>query len=71
MAANNPEQHRMLIAFTIWSSAAHAAVMAMQAVTDGHEMGHMLGDVPVLFLVAIVLGYLSFGTARDMALRGA
>jgi hypothetical protein len=33
--------------------------MAIQAVTDGHEMGHMLGDVPALFLVAIVLGYLN------------
>jgi hypothetical protein len=68
MAARDPQRNRSLIAFTVWSSAAHAAVMAVQAMTDGHEMGHMLGDVPALFLVAIVLGYLSFETSRDQAL---
>lgn len=61
IASRNPGQHRSLISFTIWSSAVHAAVMAVQAVVDGHEMSHMLGDVPALFLVAIVLGYLSSG----------
>jgi hypothetical protein len=59
LAARNPAAHRSLISFTVWSSAAHGGVMAIQAVTDGHEMGHMLGDVPALFLVAIVLGYLN------------
>lgn len=58
MASRNPEGHRSLISFTIWSSAAHAAVMAVQALSDSHEMGHLLGDVPALFLVAIVLGFL-------------
>lgn len=65
MASRNPGRYRSLISFTVWSSAAHAAVMAVQAVTDGHEMGHMLGDVPALFLVAIVLGYLSAGTPAE------
>jgi len=31
--------------------------------SDGNEMGHMLGDVPALILVAIVLGYLNSGSA--------
>jgi hypothetical protein len=31
IASRNPAQHRSLISFTIWSSAAHAAVMAVQA----------------------------------------
>ena len=65
IASRNPAQHRSLVSFTIWSSAAHAAVMAVQAVSDGHEMGHLIGDVPALFLVAIVLGYLSSGLAAD------
>jgi hypothetical protein len=65
IASRNPAQHCSLISFTIWSSAAHAAVMAVQAVRDGHEMGHLIGDVPALFLVAIVLGYLSSGASAN------
>lgn len=59
MAARNPDEHRSLISFTVWSSAAHALVMAAQAMTDGAETGHLLGDIPALLLVAIVLGYLN------------
>lgn len=32
--------------------------MAYQAVTDPMEHGHLLGDVPALFLIAIVLAVL-------------
>src|SRR4051812_14657242 len=45
-AAGNPVEHRSLIAFAAWSSAAHGAVMAIQAMKDSLEMGHMMGDVP-------------------------
>lgn len=58
LAARDPAAHRSLISFTVWSSLAHGAVMALQALSDGAETGHLLGDVPALFLVAIVLGYL-------------
>jgi len=58
-AAKNPAANKSLISFTIWSSVAHAGIMAVQAMSDGHEIGHMLGDVPALLLVAGVLGYLS------------
>jgi hypothetical protein len=58
-AARNPSEHRSLISFTIWSSVVHAGIMAIQATTDGHEMGHLAGDVPALLLVAAVLRYLS------------
>jgi hypothetical protein len=37
----------------------HAGIMAIQALYDGHEMGHLVGDVPALLLVAGVLWYLS------------
>ncbi|MEZ5757642.1 MAG: DUF6632 domain-containing protein [Emcibacteraceae bacterium] len=59
MASKNPAEHASLISFTIWSSLAHGIIMGVQAVTDGNEMGHMLGDVPALILVALVLWILS------------
>ena len=59
IAANNPAENRSLIWFTVWSSVVHAAVMAIQALGDKAEHGHLLGDVPALFLVAIVLGALA------------
>jgi hypothetical protein len=55
IAARDPAAHRSLIYFTIWSSIAHAGIMAAQAITDGHELGHLIGDVPALLLVAAVL----------------
>ena len=58
-AARNPSEHRSLISFTILSSVVHAGIMAIQAMHDGHEMGHLVGDVPALLLVAAVLWYLS------------
>lgn len=61
MAARNPSEHRSLIGFAIWSSVVHALIMAAQAVNDGHEMGHLAGDVPALLLVAAVLWYLTPG----------
>jgi uncharacterized protein DUF6632 len=58
-AARNPSEHRSLISFTIWSSIVHGVIMAVQAIYDGHEMSHLVGDVPALLLVAAVLWYLS------------
>lgn len=55
LAAKNPAEHRSLIAFTIWSSVVHAVIMAVQALGDPAETGHLVGDVPALLLVAIVL----------------
>ena len=44
------------ISFTIWSSLVHGGVMAVQAAMNPHHhIGHLYGDVPALFLVAIVL----------------
>ena len=58
-AARNPAEHRSLISFTIWSSIVHAGIMAVQAAFDGHEIGHLVGDVPALLLIAAVLWCLS------------
>ena len=58
LAARHPLAHRSLIAFTVWSSVVHAGIMAVQSIGDPMDRGHLLGDVPVLFLVALVLGLL-------------
>jgi hypothetical protein len=55
MAARNPQEHRSLIWFTVWSSVVHGGIMAVQSISAEHQR-HLLGDVPALFLVAIVLG---------------
>jgi hypothetical protein len=63
-AARNPSEHRSLISFAVWSSVAHAAIMAAQSIYDPHERGHLVGDVPALLLVAVVLGFLFPGRAK-------
>src|SRR4051812_24576252 len=54
-AAGNPARDLSLIWFTVWSSLAHAAVMAYYSFTDQSQMGHLWGDVAALVLVALVL----------------
>ncbi len=58
-AARKPEDHLSLIWFTIWSSLVHGSIMAVQAVIDPAERGHLVGDVPAMILVAIVLAFLA------------
>ncbi|WP_423822322.1 DUF6632 domain-containing protein [Salinisphaera sp. SPP-AMP-43] len=59
LAARDPLANLSLIWFTVWSSAVHGAVMAVQAVTQPEQMGHLLGDVPALFIVAAALTLLT------------
>jgi hypothetical protein len=58
IASRNPDEHRSLIWFTVWSSVVHAVIMAAQGFSDPAEHGHLVGDVPALLIVAIVLGAL-------------
>ena len=58
LASRNLDAHRSLIWFTVWSSVVHATIMGVQSVDDPAERGHLLADVPALFLIAIVLGVL-------------
>ena len=55
LAARNPMAHLSLIWFTIWSSFVHGGIMLVQAIVDENERANLLGDIPALFLVAIVL----------------
>src|SRR5260370_41733856 len=42
LASRNPSAHRSLIAFTAWSSFAHAAVMSLMAFQKADEHGELL-----------------------------
>jgi len=59
VAARDPLAHLSLIRFTIWSSVVHGVIMAVQSLTTTMNHGHLLGDVPALFIVAIVLAALA------------
>jgi len=58
IASRDPYANKSLIWFTVWSSVVHGAIMGVQSFGDTAETGHLLGDVPALFLVAIVLAVL-------------
>ena len=58
LAARDPDAHKDIIWFTIWSSVVHAAIMGAQSLSDAGEHGHLIGDVPALILIAIVLAAL-------------
>ena len=58
LASRDPDANKSFIRFTVWSSVMHGAIMAWQSFGDPAERGHLLGDVPALFLFAIVLGVL-------------
>ncbi len=68
-ASRDPTAHRSLIDFTIWSSVVHALIMAFQSYSPGSHMGHMVGDVPALLLVAVVLGWLTYSDDGVAAAR--
>ena len=63
LASSKPLAHLSLIWFTVWSSVVHAAVMAVQALANPDQIGHLWGDVPALLIVAAVLAFL---TPRSM-----
>jgi hypothetical protein len=58
LASRDPLASRSLISFTVWSSVVHGAIMAVQSIEYPEHVGHLLGDVPALFIVAAVLGFL-------------
>ncbi len=58
LAAARPRAHLSLISFAIWSSVVHGGVMAVQALQNPAHGHHLYGDVPALFAIAAVLGWL-------------
>lgn len=59
VSARDPERHKSLIGFTIWSNIVHGAVMAAQATINPMHIGHLFGDVPTLLVTAAILAYLA------------
>ncbi|HEY1250916.1 MAG TPA: DUF6632 domain-containing protein [Thermoanaerobaculia bacterium] len=55
LAARNPLENLSLIRFTAWSSIVHAAIMTFQSFEGPMNHGHLVGDVPALFIVGFVL----------------
>jgi hypothetical protein len=58
-AARDPLGNRSLIWFAVWSSVVHGGIMAAEALREPGQTGHLLGDVPALFLAAAVLAVLT------------
>jgi len=54
LASRNPSANRSLIAFTAWSSLAHAAVMGVQAYCNLIARGELIG-VAVLAIIGLTL----------------
>src|SRR5437879_13519201 len=52
LAARNPSANRSLIAFTAWSSFAHAAVMGVQALRTLIARGQLIGGAATIVIVA-------------------
>jgi hypothetical protein len=59
LAARDPLAHLSLIWFTVWSSGVHGGIMAVQAIIQPGQIGHMAGDVPALIIVAVALAILT------------
>ena len=57
-AIRDPLAYRSLIWYAVWSSVAHAFVMLYLALNEEAERGHLVGDIPMLFIMALTLGIL-------------
>ena len=66
LAARNPSANRSLIAFTAWSSFAHAVLMAGQAFANLIARGELIGSV---VLVVIGIAFIALAPAKQPAER--
>lgn len=55
LAIRNPAAHRSLIAYTAWSSFAHAAVMTVQSVHLADDRGHLLIGSAMFVIIGLAL----------------
>ena len=61
IAARNPSANRSLIAFTAWSSIAHAIVMTVQAFHNASNRGGLLGAAATFVVIGVALSALAPG----------
>lgn len=66
LAIRDPQAHRSLIAFTAWSSLAHAVVMGYQGIEGMVARGELIG-VAVLFVIGVILMALAPGRQEPAA----
>ena len=59
-AAINPfePRHRTFLFFVVVVNIVHAVIMGFQAAGDHSERGHLIGDVPLLFISSVLIWYL-------------
>jgi hypothetical protein len=71
LAVRNPSAHRSLIAFTGWSSLAHATVMAVQSIQIGSERSELpaLGVVGIICVTLIALTPAKLTPAKQLVER--
>jgi len=65
LAARNPSAYRSLIAFAVWSSFAHAAVMALMTIQLPTKRGELLVGVAATALPAVLLFVFARSAARS------
>ena len=68
LASRNPSANRSLIAFTAWSSLAHAGVMTVQSFYDLGERTHLRVGSLAFAVIGIALVALAPARAPDAAL---
>jgi hypothetical protein len=71
LAVRNPAAYRPLIAFTAWSSFAHAAVMTVQSFQYPNERFHLFIGVALFSVIGTVLMILGPARSSDGALSPA
>lgn len=57
-ASRDPSRHPSIIWFAVWSSIVHGIIMTIQVLTTSEHRGHLLADIPALFIAAAVLAIL-------------
>jgi hypothetical protein len=67
LSSRNPSANRSLIAFTAWSSFAHAAVMAVQSLHDVAERTHLLIGSLAFGVIGVALVVLAPAKLRAAA----
>src|SRR5205809_7696505 len=65
LAARNPSAYRSLIAYAVWSSVAHGAVMALMTIQLPTKRGELLVSVAATALPAVLLFVFARSAARS------
>ena len=57
--AKNPVKNISFIWFVVWVNIVHATIMLYQSLIDMENIHHLWGDVPALYIVAIIIAILA------------